>query len=73
MPLPECLRRRQRRRVAIVLTRRMNGPGVEKYCNDSNDLKYGQSSLFKFRNERNFGTRLPKRVQVAVKRAWHEA
>ena len=69
MPLPECLRRRQRRRVAIVLTRRMNGPGVEKYCNDSNELKYGQSSLFKFRNERNFHTRRPKTAQVAVKRA----
>ena len=30
-------------------------------------------SLDLIRNERNFGTRLPKRVQVAVKRAWHEA
>ena len=73
MPLPECLRRRQRRRVAIVLTICMSEPGVEKYCNDSNDLKYGQSSLFKFRNERNFRTRCPKTAQVAVKRAWDEA
>ena len=30
-------------------------------------------SLDLIRNERNFGTRLPKTVQVAVKRAWHEA
>ena len=47
--------------------------GVEQYCNDSKKLKHLQSSLSKIRNERNFRTRRPKTVEVAVKRAWHEA
>ena len=59
-----------RRRVAIVLTHRVNGSGVKKYCNDSNELKYGQSFLCKVRNERNIRTRRLKSAQVAVKRAW---
>ena len=67
MPLPECLPRRLTRRVAIVLTICMSEPGIEQYCNDSNDLKYGQSSLCKIRNERNFRNCRPKAAQVAVK------
>ena len=55
-----------RRRVAIVLTRRMNGPGVKCYCNDYKQLKYGQSFLCKIRNERNFRARRLESAQVAV-------
>ena len=69
----ECLPLPPRRRVAIVLTRRMTGPGVEKSRNDSKKVKYGQSSLCKIRNESNFRTRHRKTAQIAVKRAWHEA
>ncbi len=69
----ECLPLPPMRRVAIVLTHRVNGPGVEYYCNDSKKLRYGQSSLCKIRNERNFRARRPKTAQVAVNRAWHDA
>ena len=50
-----------------------DGPRVEYYCNDSKKLRYGQSSLCKIRNERNFRARRPKAAQVAVNRAWHDA